>query len=78
MESSLGSNFKSWFRHLTFLNIFTAQLRIVSPNIIRQQTILIPQKLASSSREGAKKKDVSEDRFEIATRVMLDNAFECL
>ena len=71
MESSLGSNFKSWFRHLTFLNIFTAQLKI------RHQTNLT-RKLANSSREGAKKKDVSENRFEIATRVMLDNAFECL
>ena len=56
MESSLGSNFKSWSRPLTFLNIFTAQLKIVSPNIIRQQTIWHnPTKIGQQFKRGSKK-----------------------
>ena len=55
MESSLGSNFKSWSRPLTFLNIFTAQLKIVSPNIIRQQTIWHENWPAVQEREQKRK-----------------------
>jgi len=78
MESSLGSNFKSWSRQTFDISkhiYSTIKDRVTQYN---QTTNNLTRKLASSSREGAKKKDVSENRFEIATRVMLDNAFECL